>query len=196
MKNTTKEHHGTLLFALLILVSLIMLLTGCKAKQSTATTYERAKDSTTITTEQIKALDSLKINDTTTVKIEENKVITSVSSGRTTEITLDSSALTTLASILDGSAFLKIKEIKITDTNRSDLTTSNVKVDKTTAKDITSVQSGSVQSTDSTNVTDNTKANTQTLKESKATGGFGWGVTFTVFVLAFLIIGFLYLRYK
>lgn len=191
-----KEHNGALLAALLILVALIMLFTGCKTKQQTATAYENAKDSTTITMEQIKASDSLKINDTTTVKIEENKVITSVSSGRTTEITLDSSALTTLASILDGSAFLKIKEIKITDTNRSDLTTSNVKTDKSTVKDITSVQSGSIQSTDSNNVIDNTKANTQTFKESKSTGGFGWGVTVTIFILAFLIIGFLYIKYK
>jgi hypothetical protein len=39
-------------------------------------------------------------------------------------------------------------------------------------------------------------AKEQTFKESKAAGGFGWGVTFTVFILAFLIIGFLYLRYK
>ena len=191
-----KEHNGTLLVALLILVTLIMILTGCKTKQSTATTYENAKDSTTITTEQIRSLDSLKINDTTIVKIEENKVITSVSSGRTTEITLDSSALTTLASILDGSAFLPITSIKVTDTNRSDLTTSNTKVDKTTTKDITSVQSGSIQATDSTNVTDNTNAKTQTLKESKATGGFGWGVTVTIFILLVLIIGFLYFRYK
>ena len=191
-----KEHNGALLFALLILVTLIMLLTGCKTKQSTATTYENAKNSTTITTEQIKALDSLKINDSTIVKIEDNKVITSVCTGRTTEITLDSSALTTLSSILDGSAFLKVKEIKVTDTNRSDLTTSNTKVDKTTTKDITSVQSGSIQATDTTKVTDNTNAKTQTIKESKATGGFGWGVTVTIFILLVLVIGFLYFRYK
>ena len=191
-----KEHNGALFLALLILVTLIMLLTGCKMKQSGSNSYVNARDSTSISSTQIKALDSLKINDTTTVKIEENKVITSVSSGRTTEITLDSSALTTLASILDGSAFLPIKNIKITDTNTSDLTTSNVKTDKNTTKDITSVKSGSFQATDSTIFKDSTQSNEQFVKETKATGGFGWGVTVTIFILLVLVIGFLYLKYK
>ena len=191
-----KDKNGILYLALLILVTLIMLLTGCKTKQSGSNSYVNARDSTSISSTQINALDSLKINDTTTVKIEENKVITSVSSGRTTEITLDSSALTTLASILDGSAFLPVKSVKITDTNTSDLTTSNVKTDKNTTKDITSVQSGSFQATDSTNVKDSTQANEQFVKETKTTGGFGWGVTVTIFILLVIVIGFLYLKYK
>ena len=191
-----KEKNGTLYLALLILVTLIMLLTGCKTKQSGSNSYLNTKDSTNISSTQITALDSVKINDTTTVKIEENKVITSVSSGRTTEITLDSSALTTLASILDGSAFLPIKSVKITDTNTSDLTTSNVKTDKNIIKDMTSVQSGSYQATDTTTVKDSTQSNEQFNKESKATGGFGWGVTVTIFVLFVLVVGFLYLKYK
>ena len=191
-----KEKNGTLYLALLILVTLIMLLTGCKTKQSATNSYLNTKDSTNISSTKKTALDSLKINDTTTVKIEENKVITSVSSGRTTEITLDSSALTTLASILDGSAFLPIKSVKITDTNTSDLTESNVKTDKNTIKDITSVQTGSYQASDSTAVKDSTQSNEQFTKESKATGGFGWGVTVTIFVLFVLVVGFLYLKYK
>ena len=191
-----KEHNGSLLLALLILVTLIMLLTGCKTKQSGSNSYVNVKDSTNISSTQKTALDSVKINDTTTVRIEENKVITSIGSIRTTEITLDSLALTTLASILDGSAFLPIKSVKITDANTSDLTTSNVKTDKNTIKDITSVQNGSIQSTDSTNVKDSTQANEQFNKESKATGGFGWGVTVTIFILFVLVVGFLYLKYK
>ena len=191
-----KEKNGTLYLALLILVTLIMLLTGCKTKQSATNSYLNTKDSTNISSTQITALDSLKINDTTTVKIEENKVITSVGSSRTTEITLDSSALTTLVSILDGSAFLPIKSVKITDTNTSDLTTSNVKTDKNIIKDMTSVQSGSYQATDTTTVKDSTQSNEQFNKESKATGGFGWGVTVTIFVLFVLVVGFLYLKYK
>ena len=191
-----KEQNGSLLLALLILVTLIMLLTGCKTKQSGSNSYLNTKDSTNISSTKKTASDSLKINDTTIVRIEENKVITSVSSGRTTEITLDSSALTTLASILDGSAFLPVKSVKITDANTSDLTTLNVKTDKNTIKDITSVQNGSFQATDSTNVKDSTQSNEQFNKESKATGGFGWGVTVTIFVLFVLVVGFLYLKYK
>ena len=173
-----------------------MLLTGCKTKQSGSNSYVNVKDSTSISSTQKTALDSVKINDTTTVKIEENKVITSVGSSRTTEITLDSSALTTLASILDGSAFLPIKSVKITDTNTSDLTTSNIKTDSNTIKDITSVQSGSFQAIDSTIFKDSTQSKEQFSKESKATGGFGWGVTITIFILLVLVIGFLYLKYK
>ena len=191
-----KEKNGTLYLALLILVTLIMLLTGCKTKQSATNSYLNTKDSTNISSTKITALDSVKINDTTTVKIEENKVITSVGSSRTTEITLDSSALTTLTSILDGSAFLPIKSVKITDTNTSDLTESNVKTDKNIIKDITSVQTGSYQASDSTAVKDSTQSNEQFTKESKATGGFGWGVTVTIFVLFVLVVGFLYLKYK
>ena len=191
-----KEHNGALYLALLILVTLIMLLTGCKTKQSGSNSYLNTKDSTNISSTKITALDSVKINDTTTVKIEENKVITSVGSSRTTEITLDSSALTTLTSILDGSAFLPIKSVKITDTNTSDLTTSNVKTDKNIIKDMTSVQSGSYQATDTTTVKDSTQSNEQFNKESKATGGFGWVVTVTIFVLFVLVVGFLYLKYK
>ena len=191
-----KEKNGTLYLALLILVTLIMLLTGCKTKQSATNSYLNTKDSTNISSTKKTALDSLKINDTTTVKIEENKVITSVGSSRTTEITLDSSALTTLTSILDGSAFLPIKSVKITDTNTSDLTESNVKTDKNIIKDITSVQTGSYQASDSTAVKDSTQSNEQFTKESKATGGFGWGVTVTIFVLFVLVVGFLYLKYK
>ena len=191
-----KEQNGSLLLALLILVTLIMLLTGCKTKQSGSNSYVNVKDSTNISSTQKTALDSVKINDTTIVRIEENKVITSIGSSRTTEITLDSLALTTLASILDGSAFLPIKSVKITDANTSDLTTSNVKTDKNTVKDITSVQSGSYQATDSTNVKDSTQSNEQFNKESKATGGFGWGITVTIFVLFVLVVGFLYLKYK
>ena len=191
-----KEHNGTLLFALIVLVSIIMLLTGCKTKQSTATTYERAKDSTTITTEQIKALDSLKINDTTTVKIEENKVITSVCTGRTTEITLDSSAVTTLASILDGSAFLKVKEIKITENRDTIISKENKTTEKARKIEMAEISAFEKMAKDSIKVIEKIMAKEQTLKESKATGGFGWGVTVTVFILAFLIIGFLYLKYK
>ena len=191
-----KEKNGILFLALIILVSIIMLLTSCKTKQTSVTTYENTKDSTNVSTEKINALDSLKINDSTIVRIEENKVITSVGSSRTTEITLDSSALTTLTSILDGSAFLPIKSVKITDTNTSDLTESNVKTDKNIIKDITSVQSGSFQASDSTAVKDSTQSNEQFTKESKATAGFGWGVTVTIFVLFVLVVGFLYLKYK
>lgn len=191
-----KEHNGALLFALLILVTLIMLLTGCKTKQQTATAYENAKDSTTIETLQIKALDSLKINDTTSVKIEDNKVITSVSSGRTTEITLDSSAVTTLASILDGSAFLKVKEIKITENRDTIISKENKTTEKARKIEMAEISAFEKMAKDSIKVIEKIMAKEQTLKESKATGGFGWGVTVTVFILAFLIIGFLYLKYK
>ena len=188
-----KEKNGTLYLALLILVTLIMLLTGCKTKQSGSNSYVNVKDSTNISSTQITALDSVKINDTTTVKIEENKVITSVGSSRTTEITLDSSALTTLTSILDGSAFLPIKSVKITDTNTSDLTTSNVKTDKNIIKDITSVQSGSFQATDSTSVNDSTIATIETSK-SVSGGGFMWGVRVAIIVGVLLFLTILYFK--
>ena len=188
-----KEHNGALYLALLILVTLIMLLTGCKTKQSATNSYLNTKDSTNISSTQITALDSVKINDTTTVKIEENKVITSVGSSRTTEITLDSSALTTLTSILDGSAFLPIKSVKITNTNTSDLTTSNVKTDKNIIKDITSVQSGSFQATDSTSVNDSTIATIETSK-SVSGGGFMWGVRVAIIVGVLLFLTILYFK--
>ena len=188
-----KEKNGALYLALLILVTLIMFLTGCKTKQSGSNSYVNTKDSTNISSTKKTALDSVKINDTTTVKIEENKVITSVGSSRTTEITLDSSALTTLTSILDGSAFLPIKSVKITDTNTSDLTTSKVTTDKSIAKDIISVKRGSYEATDSTSVNDSTIATIETSK-SVSGGGFMWGVRVAIIVGVLLFLTILYFK--
>ena len=189
-----KEQNGILFLALIILVSIIMLLTSCKTKQTSVTTYENTKDSTNVSTEKINALDSLKINDSTTIKIIEDKVISSFSNGRTTEITLDSSALFTLASILDGTAYLPITSVKITEANTSDLTTSKVITDKSIAKDITSVKKGSYEATDSTSVNDSTIATIETSK-SVSGGGFMWGIRVAIIVGVLLLLIFLYFRF-
>ena len=188
-----KEQNGILFLALIILVSIIMLLTSCKTKQTSVTTYENTKDSTNVSTEKINALDSLKINDSTTIKITDEKVISSFSNGRTTEITLDSSALFTLASILDGTAYLPITSVKITEANTSDLTTSKVITDKSTAKDITSVKRGSYEATDSTNVNDSTIATIETSK-SVSGGGFMWGIRVAIIVGVLLFLTILYFK--
>ena len=189
-----KEQNGILFLALIILVSIIMLLTSCKTKQTSVTTYENTKDSTNVSTGKINALDSLKINDSTTIKIIDEKVISSFSNGRTTEITLDSSALFTLASILDGTAYLPITSVKITEANTSDLTTSKVTTDKSTTKDITSVKRGSYEATDSTNVNDSTIATIETSK-SVSGGGFMWGIRVAIIVGVLLLLIFLYFRF-
>ena len=188
-----KEQNGILFLALIILVSIIMLLTSCKTKQTSVTTYENTKDSTNVSTEKINALDSLKINDSTTIKIIDEKVISSFSNGRTTEITLDSSALFTLSSILDGTAYLPITSVKITEANTSDLTTSKVITDKSTTKDITSVKRGSYEATDSTSVNDSTIATIETSK-SVSGGGFMWGIRVAIIVGVLLLLIFLYFR--
>ena len=189
-----KEQNGILFLALIILVSIIMLLTSCKTKQTSVTTYENTKDSTNVSTEKINALDSLKINDSTTIKIIEDKVISSFSNGRTTEITLDSSALFTLASILDGTAYLPVTSVKITEANTSDLTTSKVTTDKSIAKDITSVKKGSYEVADSTSVNDSTIATIETSK-SVSGGGFMWGIRVAIIVGVLLLLIFLYFRF-
>ena len=189
-----KEQNGILFLALIILVSIIMLLTSCKTKQTSVTTYENKKDSTNVSTEKINALDSLKINDSTTIKIIDEKVISSFSNGRTTEITLDSSALFTLASILDGTAYLPITSVKITEANTSDLTTSKVTTDKSTTKDITSVKRGSYEATDSASVNDSTIATIETSK-SVSGGGFMWGIRVAIIIGVLLLLIFLYFRF-
>ena len=190
-----KEQNGILFLALIIFVSIIMLLTSCKTKQTSVTTYKNTKDSTNVSTGKINALDSLKINDSTTIKIIEDKVISSFSNGRTTEITLDSSALFTLASILDGTAYLPITSVKITEANTSDLTTSKVTTDKSIAKDIISVKKGSYEATDSTSVNDSTIATIETSK-SVSGGGFMWGIRVAIIVGVLLLLIFLYFRFK
>ena len=188
-----KEQNGILFLALIILVSIIMLLTSCKTKQTSVTTYENKKDSTNVSTEKINALDSLKINDSTTIKIIDEKVISSFSNGRTTEITLDSSALFTLASILDGTAYLPITSVKITEANTSDLTTSKVTTDKSITKDIISVKKGSYEATDSTSVNDSTIATIETSK-SVSGGGFMWGIRVAIIVGVLLFLTILYFK--
>ena len=189
-----KEQNGILFLALIILVSIIMLLTSCKTKQTSVTTYENTKDSVNVSTEKINALDSFTINDSTTIKIIDEKVISSFSNGRTTEITLDSSALFTLASILDGTAYLPIASVKITEANTSDLTTSKITTDKSTTKDITSVKRGSYEATDSTSVNDSTIATIETSK-SVSGGGFMWGIRVAIIVGVLLLLIFLYFRF-
>ena len=183
------------LFAALFFSVFITTLTSCKTKQTSVTTYENKKDSTNVSTEKINALDSLKINDSTTIKIIDEKVISSFSNGRTTEITLDSSALFTLASILDGTAYLPITSVKITEANTSDLTTSKVTTDKSIAKDIISVKKGSYEATDSTSVNDSTIATIETSK-SVSGGGFMWGIRVAIIVGVLLLLIFLYFRFK
>ena len=179
--------------ALLFGVLTTSTLTSCKTKQTSVVTYENTKDSTNVSTEKINALDSLKINDSTTIKIIEDKVISSFSNGRTTEITLDSSALFTLASILDGTAYLPITSVKITDANTSDLTTSKVITDKSIAKDIISVKKGSYEATDSTSVNDSTIATIETSK-SVSGGGFMWGIRVAIIIGVLLFLTILYFR--
>ena len=182
------------LFAALFFSVFITTLTSCKTKQTSVTTYENKKDSANVSTEKINALDSLKINDSTTIKIIDEKVISSFSNGRTTEITLDSSALFTLASILDGTAYLPITSVKITEANTSDLTTSKVTTDKSIAKDIISVKKGSYEATDSTSVNDSTIATIETSK-SVSGGGFMWGIRVAIIVGVLLLLIFLYFRF-
>ena len=188
-----KEQNGILFLALIILVSIIMLLTSCKTKQTSVITYENTKDSTNVSNEKINALDSLKINDSTTIKVIDEKVISSFSNGRTTEITLDSSALLTLSSILDGTAYLPITSVKITEAKTSDLTNSKVTTDKSTAKDITSVKRGSYEATDSTSVNDSTNT---TIEKSKSVsgGGFMWGIRVAIIVGVLLFLTILYFK--
>jgi hypothetical protein len=181
--------------ALLFSMFITSTLTSCKTKQTSVTTYENTKDSTKVSTEKINALDSLKINDSTTIKIIDEKVISSFSNGRTTEITLDSSALFTLASILDGTAYLPVTSLKITEANTSDLTTSKVTTDKSIAKDITSVKRGLYEATDSTSVNDSTIATIETSK-SVSGGGFMWGIRVAIIVGVLLLLIFLYFRLK
>ena len=188
-----KQQNGILFLALIILVSIIMLLTSCKTKQTSVITYENTKDSTNVSNEKINALDSLKINDSTTIKVIDEKVISSFSNGRTTEITLDSSALLTLSSILDGTAYLPITSVKITEAKTSDLTNSKVTTDKSTAKDITSVKRGSYEATDSTSVNDSTNT---TIEKSKSVsgGGFMWGIRVAIIVGVLLFLTILYFK--
>ena len=185
----------SLFAALFFSVFITSTLTSCKTKQTSVTTYENTKDSTNVSTEKINALDSLKINDSTTIKIIDEKVISSFSNGRTTEITLDSSALFTLASILDGTAYLPITSVKITEANTSDLTTSKVTTDKSIAKDIISVKKGSYEATDSTSVNDSTIATIETSK-SVSGGGFIWGIRVAIIIGILLLLIFLYFRLK
>ena len=180
--------------ALFFSVFITSTLTSCKTKQTSVTMYENTKDSTNVSTEKINALDSLKINDSTTIKIIDEKVISSVSNGRTTEITLDSSALFTLSSILDGTAYLPVISVKITEANTSDLTTSKVTTDKSIAKDIISVKKGSYEATDSTSVNDSTIATIETSK-SVSGGGFMWGIRVAIIVGVLLLLIFLYFRF-
>ena len=114
-----EDNRGTFLLAMIFLAIVIFMLTGCKTTKKVVNTLDQKIDSTEVvkTTTQ---------NDITNVKIDSSKVVItdkgtiSIAEGsKIIEISLDTTANVLLADILSGNIFIPLKELKISEINKT-----------------------------------------------------------------------------
>ena len=114
-----EDNRGTFLFAMIFLAIVIFMLSGCKTTKKVVNTLDQKIDSTEVvkTTTQ---------NDITNVKIDSSKFVLtdngtiSITEGsKIIEISLDTAANVLLADILSGSIFIPLKELKISEINKT-----------------------------------------------------------------------------
>ena len=114
-----EDNRGTFLLAMIFLAIVIFMLTGCKTTKKVVNTLDQKIDSTEVvkTTTQ---------NDITNVKIDSSKVVItdkgtiSIAEGsKIIEISLDTAANVLLADILSGNIFIPLKELKISEINKT-----------------------------------------------------------------------------
>ena len=114
-----EDNRGTFLLAMIFLAIVIFMLTGCKTTKKVVNTLDQKIDSTEVvkTTTQ---------NDITNVKIDSSKVVLtdkgtiSIAEGsKIIEISLDTAANVLLADILSGNIFIPLKELKISEINKT-----------------------------------------------------------------------------
>ena len=99
----------------LILLSIIALLASCKTQQRTKYDMKLTNDSTAVSSSQLTQIDSTKTITAIDVKINGTTITATEDTGRKTEIELAEPTSATLKSILDGTAPLKILNLKITE---------------------------------------------------------------------------------
>ena len=114
-----EERRGTFFLAIIILAILIFLLSGCKTTKKVVNTLDQKIDSTEIVKTTTK-------NDITNIKIDSSKVVLtdkgtiSITEGsKIIEISLDTTANVLLADILSGNIFIPLKELKISEINKT-----------------------------------------------------------------------------
>ena len=114
-----EERRGTFFLAIIILAILIFLLSGCKTTKKVINTLDQKIDSTEIVKTTTK-------NDITNIKIDSSKVVLtdkgtiSITEGyKIIEISLDTAANVLLADILSGNIFIPLKELKISEINKT-----------------------------------------------------------------------------
>ena len=114
-----EERRGTFFLAIIILAILIFLLSGRKTTKKVINTLDQKIDSTEIVKTTTK-------NDITNIKIDSSKVVLtdkgtiSITEGsKIIEISLDTTANVLLADILSGNIFIPLKELKISEINKT-----------------------------------------------------------------------------
>ena len=114
-----EKKRGAFILTIIFLAIIIFLLTGCKTTKKVVDTLDQKIDSTEVvkTTTQ---------NDITNVKIDSSKVVLtdngtiSITEGsKIIEISLDTTANVLLADILSGNIFIPLKELKISEINKT-----------------------------------------------------------------------------
>lgn len=179
----------------LILLSIIALLASCKTQQRTKYDMKLTNDSTAVSSSQLTQIDSTKTITAIDVKINGTTITATEDTGRKTEIELAEPTSATLKSILDGTAPLKILNLKITENKTKTNSVEKIASEASTKEELTNTNKVTQVDTDSVTNASAIEEKLDTEKESKMQGGFGFGFWLAIGLVVALILLYLYFKF-
>lgn len=179
----------------LILLSIIALLASCKTQQRTKYDMKLTNDSTAVSSSQLTQIDSTKTITAIDVKINGTTITATEDTGRKTEIELAEPTSATLKSILDGTAPLKILNLKITENKTKTNSVEKIASEASTKEELTNTNKVTQVDTDSVTNASAIEEKLDTEKESKMQGSFGFGFWLAIGLVVALILLYLYFKF-
>lgn len=179
----------------LILLSIIALLASCKTQQRTKYDMKLTNDSTAVSSSQLTQIDSTKTITAIDVKINGTTITATEDTGRKTEIELAEPTSATLKSILDGTAPLKILNLKITENKTKTNSVEKINSEASTKEELTNTNKVTQVDTDSVTNASAIEEKLDTEKESKMQGSFGFGFWLAIGLVVALILLYLYFKF-
>lgn len=199
MKNFTATEigPGCLLsfFKLFLFIGLVLLAVSCKTQQRTKYDIKQTNDSTAVSSSKLTQVDSTKTITAVDVKIDGTTITATEDNGRKTEIELSEPTNATLKSILDGTAPLKILNLKITENKTKTNSVEKIASEASTKEELTNTNKVTQVDTDSVTNASAIEEKLDTEKESKMQGGFGFGFWLAIGLVVALILLYLYFKF-
>lgn len=180
---------------LFILLGVLLVIFSCKTQQRTKYDVKLTSDSTAVSKSQLTQIDSTKTSTAIDVKINGTTITATEDTGRKTEIELAEPTSATLKSILDGTAPLKILNLKITENKTKTNSVEKINSEASTKEELTNTNKVTQVDTDSVTNASAIEEKLDTEKESKMQGGFGFGFWLAIGLVVALILLYLYFKF-